>query len=369
MLRLAEVFLRRLDLGEHRRLLQRAEQRMERLARHEVDRAILHLHEHVRPELSVELRELDVRALGAIGIDVLVVDERAPDDVAAARGDGVGEAVRAFGMIAAVVFRAGLPFGVGFDEEAAEVGDAACRSRRPCAFHQATTPGSSGSAVLRPPSRIGAAKFAERIHAERRTDATASASAATLSRYSGVSIERVRVDAVDDRRVDADRRVRARVVGVARVERSRQLVPLPQRAAGVAALDRAVHVVPVVQHAQLHLRALGDVERVDRLAGLHQPQQVERAVERADLAARGDHDRRLTGDARRSNDEPFASERGQLAVPLERADRRRTAPACRRGARRARFPSRRAAPRPASTSAPGEARRGSRPSSATCRRR
>ena len=112
-------------------LLQRAEQRMERLARHEVDRAVLDLHEHVRPELAVELRELDVGALGAIRIDVLVVDERAPDDVAAVRRDGVGQAVGALGMIAAVVLRARLPFGVGLDEEPAEVGDRACRSRRP----------------------------------------------------------------------------------------------------------------------------------------------------------------------------------------------------------------------------------------------
>ena len=85
MLRLPEVLLRRLNLGDDRRLVQRAEQRVERLARHEVDRAVLDLHEHVRPELSVELRELDVGALGAIRIDVFVVDERAPDDVAAVR--------------------------------------------------------------------------------------------------------------------------------------------------------------------------------------------------------------------------------------------------------------------------------------------
>ena len=121
MLGLPEILLRRLNLGEHRRLLERAEERMERLARHEVDRAVLHLHEHVRLELAIELGELDVGALGTIGIDVLVVDERAPDDVAAVRRDRVGEAVRAFGMVAAVVLRSGLPFRVGLDEEAAEV--------------------------------------------------------------------------------------------------------------------------------------------------------------------------------------------------------------------------------------------------------
>ena len=121
MLRLAQVLLRRLDLGEDRRLVQRAEQRMERLPWHEVDGAVLDLHEHVRPELAVELRELDVGALGAVRIDILVVDERAPDDVAAVRRDRVGQAVRALGVIAAVVFRSGLSFGVGLDEETAEI--------------------------------------------------------------------------------------------------------------------------------------------------------------------------------------------------------------------------------------------------------
>jgi multiple sugar transport system permease protein len=49
---------------------------MKRLARHEIDGAILDLDENVRPKLSVELRELDVGALGAIGIHVFVLSTR-----------------------------------------------------------------------------------------------------------------------------------------------------------------------------------------------------------------------------------------------------------------------------------------------------
>ena len=82
---------------------------MKGLPRHEVDRAVLDLQKRVRAELPIELRELDVRALGPIGIDVFVVDERAPDDAAAVGSQSVGEDVGALGMSAAVVLRARLP--------------------------------------------------------------------------------------------------------------------------------------------------------------------------------------------------------------------------------------------------------------------
>ncbi len=121
MFGLAQVFLGGLDLGNDRRLVQRSEERMERLARHEVDGAVLDLDEDVRLELPVELRELDVGTLGAVWIDVFVVDERPPDDVAAVCGDGVGETIRAFRVIAAVVLGTGLAFRICLDEESAEI--------------------------------------------------------------------------------------------------------------------------------------------------------------------------------------------------------------------------------------------------------
>ena len=64
-----------------------------------------------------------VRALDAVGIDVLVVDERAPHHDAAVRRQRVGQHVGAVGVRAAVVLRAGLAFAVGLDDEAAEVGN------------------------------------------------------------------------------------------------------------------------------------------------------------------------------------------------------------------------------------------------------
>ncbi len=102
-----------------------------------------------------------------------------------------------------------------------------------------------------------------------------------------------------------------------------QLVPLPQRAAGVAALDRAVHVVPVVEHPELHLRPLGDVESIDRLSGLQQAQEVIRAVERADLAGRGDGDAVSLADAAGPDDESFWPGLLEVGGPPEAANQLR----------------------------------------------
>ena len=123
VLGLAEIFLRRLNFGEDRSLLERAEQRVKRLAGLKIERAVFDLQQYVGAELTVELGEFDVGALGAVGIDIFIVNKRAPDDVAAVRRDGVGQHVDAFGMIAAVIFRPGLAFGIRFDQEAAEVGN------------------------------------------------------------------------------------------------------------------------------------------------------------------------------------------------------------------------------------------------------
>ena len=53
----AEIFLGDLEFHHQRRLRHRAEQRMERFARLEIDGAVLHLHEHVVGELAVERHE------------------------------------------------------------------------------------------------------------------------------------------------------------------------------------------------------------------------------------------------------------------------------------------------------------------------
>src|SRR4029079_18873358 len=103
--------------------------------------------------------------------------------------------------------------------------------------------------------------------------------------------QRAGVDVVEDDGVDADGRVRTRVVVQAPRARAGQLVPPPERAAGIAALDAAVQVVPVIEHAQAEEGAAGDGDRVQRRARLQDAQEMEYAVEDARLVKAGDHER------------------------------------------------------------------------------
>ncbi len=101
----------------------------------------------------------------------------------------------------------------------------------------------------------------------------------------------VGVDVREHRAVDAERRVGARVVGVAGRRVVRQRVPVPQRAARVAALHGAIQVVPVIEDPVAEARELDDRERANRLVGLEQAQESERPVEHAEVGAAGDDDR------------------------------------------------------------------------------
>src|ERR1051325_813502 len=96
---------------------------MKRLARLKIERAVLDLQGAVGAEWPVEPRELDVSALGGVGVNIFVINERAPDDVAAVRRERVGQHVGSLGMRAAVRFRSGLSLGVCFDEKPAEIGN------------------------------------------------------------------------------------------------------------------------------------------------------------------------------------------------------------------------------------------------------
>ena len=131
---------------------------------------------------------------------------------------------------------------------------------------------------------------------------------------------RVRVDAVDDGAVDADRRVRAGVVhDSARSTRSGQ----PQRAPGVAALDAAVEVVPVIQQPALEPRALGDVERASGCrsgsgagSGTRRRARRPRPSTRSTVAA-------CPPTRRRANDVALVAEARERVGPAERGDQRR----------------------------------------------
>jgi hypothetical protein len=86
-----------------------AEQRMERFARLEIDGPVLHLHQHVVVEFSVERHELAVGLACAIVRRFVRVDECTPhDDPSFA--DGICEHVGAVGVGAAVVLWTWLAF-------------------------------------------------------------------------------------------------------------------------------------------------------------------------------------------------------------------------------------------------------------------
>ncbi len=233
----------------------------------------------------------------------------------------VGQAVRALGVIAAVVLRSWLSLGVGLDEEAAEVRNQLVdlvRLRFPPGDHAwIERIGRLQAAESQGRGEVGRQVHAQAVRAPERGER------GDLRQVVRRQDEDVGVDVVDDGAVDADRGVGARVVDVAGTERARQLVPLPQRAAGVAALDRAIHVVPVIEHPELHLRALGDVEPIDGLPGLQQPQEVIRTVERADLAVGRDRGDLPVADPRRTNAIAFRTESGQFSLPAEAANRGR----------------------------------------------
>ena len=193
-------------------LRHRAEQRVERLARLEVDRAVLDLDDDVVAELCRRAaRTPCTPAWRGLGRRLAPVDERAPDDDAAVRRQRVGQHVGAVGMGAAVVLRPGLAFGVGLDQEAAEVGDEVGRSRRAFARHQAATVGIE---------RVGGREPAElhgRAEARREIDADAAGPEDVGERrrpFPGRRRQdlRVGVDVVEHGAVDADRGVGARVV-------------------------------------------------------------------------------------------------------------------------------------------------------------
>ena len=213
----AEVFLGDLQFERERRARHGAEERMKRLARLEVDRAVLDLHHHVGAELAVERLELVVGLLGPVVRDVLVVDEGAPHHDAAVRRERIGQQVGAVGVGAAVVLRPGLALRVGLDEEAAEIGNEPVDLVRPCPSTTPSRPGSSGSAVFRPPISIGRAEAGREINA----DAVGPENVGQHDRLAEIGVrqdERIGVHVGQHGAVDADGGVGAGVVAVARID-------------------------------------------------------------------------------------------------------------------------------------------------------
>jgi hypothetical protein len=120
-----EVLLRDLQLEREPGARHRPEERVEGLARLEVEGAVLDLHHDVVPEFPVERLELVVGLVHAVHGRHHLVDERPPHHDAAVRRDGVRDHVGPVRVGASVFLRPRLALGVGLHEEAAEVGDMA----------------------------------------------------------------------------------------------------------------------------------------------------------------------------------------------------------------------------------------------------
>ena len=306
---LARVLLRDLQLEGLVGVLHPAEHRVDGLARLEVQRAVLGLQEHVVEEavLVVDRPELEVRALEPVGVDLGVVDERAPVDLHAQRRDRRGDAVGAVPVVVAEVLGPRLALGVGLHGEAHEVRDRrlqlACLARPPAAERVAVgvqllvrervgrEPRVGGRRVVdgeRDPDPVGAQRVGQRR---------------LLRDVGRRQVDVVGVDEVDLEAVDADRRERARHDDVA-VEDHRQVAPggrpgrrevedRPVLAVQTAGARRVVagvqaHGLPVVEVAVRDPGRRRDVQTGDASLGLHASQEGEAPVQGGDLGLAGD---------------------------------------------------------------------------------
>jgi hypothetical protein len=283
----AEVFLGDLELHAEVGLRHGPEQRMERLARLEVDRPVLDLDDDVVAELAVERLELAVALLGAVVGLLVRIDEGPPHHDPAVRPHRVGQHVGPVDMGAAVVLRSRLALRIGLHQEAAEIGNGLVDL-----VGFGLPEGADGRV-----QRVGGLQAADLdrgrepgrqidLDAVRPEHVGQGRGLGDIRRGQAVGLG---VDVVQHRAVDADRRVGPGVVDVAGVLVVGQLPPVPQRGAGIAALHMAIQVVPVVQQAVIDLGGRQDIQLVDALPRLDQAQIVEDAVQHADVAVGGDH--------------------------------------------------------------------------------
>ena len=103
-------------------MLHRTEQWTVRFAGLEVYRSVLHLDDDVVAELPVQRLKFQICLFGAVGIGRTVY-KSAPHNDAFVRLQRICQHVGAFGMGTSEVAGTGLPFRIGFHQEAAEVGD------------------------------------------------------------------------------------------------------------------------------------------------------------------------------------------------------------------------------------------------------
>src|SRR5216684_65502 len=133
MVLLAGVFLRDLQFNGFVRFFEAAEQRRNWFARLEVDRTMFDLDDDVVFELAIERMEIVVGGFSAVifgvaPVEIMIVDESTIKHDAMMRLERAGDDVGGVGGCAAIERRAEAAFGIGFDDEAAEVGNGGVNS-------------------------------------------------------------------------------------------------------------------------------------------------------------------------------------------------------------------------------------------------
>ncbi len=191
-----------------------------------------------------------------VGRVLLRIDEGPPDHCAPV-ADGPGQHVGAIRMVAAVVVRTGLAFGVGLDQEPAEVGNFCvdlvglglpprcdARVERVGGVELANLAGCREARGDVQPDTVGAPCVRQSLE---------------LGQVARRQKEWAGIDVVHDRTVDAERGIGPRIVDHPPVEMAGQPPPVENRAPRIAALDMSVRVVPVVEEAQRHRGGGSDV--------------------------------------------------------------------------------------------------------------
>ena len=202
------VFLRDLQLDGLIRMRHGSEQRRRWLAHLKINGAVLDLNHYVIFELSIQRMEVVVSGAGAICLDVtpiqmMVVNECPIHQHAVMRRERAGDDVGGVGGSASVLRRAGAAFGVGFDHETAEIGDAVVNRI---------------GRLLPPRSNVGIERVERlqsadhhgtaHVHGDRQLHAPWAKSvgnACQLRNEFGAENQRAGVDVVDGASVDADR--------------------------------------------------------------------------------------------------------------------------------------------------------------------
>lgn len=243
----AEIFLGDLKLRHQWRLAHRTEQRVKWLARLEVDGPVFHLHDHVVGKCTIQRHELAVSLLGAIVRLFMRVNKGAPHHHSAMWRQCVGQQVRAVGVAASIVLRAGLAFGVGLDQKPAEIRNARI----------------DGVGGVAPPAlylRVQRVGGFQATDFDRCTEARAEeygnpvgtkhvCQGCRLVEVLRRQTPGVGIDVVEHGSIDAQRCIGTRVVGVTRIQVAGQRLPVPQRRAGIATFHQTIEIVPMIEHA------------------------------------------------------------------------------------------------------------------------